>query len=150
VSRKRWLVLLGAALPLLASAESALVLKDAWVRALPPTQANTAGYLEMVNSGTDAVTVVAASSNIAKRVEFHRTVEVDGLMRMEQLQEIVLSPGERYALEPGGAHLMFIDVTTMPAPGETVRFCLELASGQEVCTVAPASKSAASNGHHHH
>jgi copper(I)-binding protein len=129
-----------------------LVLESAWVRALPPTQANTAAYLELSNRGEVALSVVGGRAALAERLEIHTTREIDGYMRMEQLDQLQLEPGETLRLEPGGTHLMLLGLERMPAVGESVRLCLELAAGGEVCTEAPVrkSESSASSHHHHH
>lgn len=133
-----------------AEPDEALELKSAWVRALPPFQPNTSAYLTLVNVGEVAIAVVGASSDIAQKVEIHRTREVDGLMRMEQLEGLALAPGDQLELAPGGTHLMLLDLAYMPAPGDEVRLCVQLASGGEVCTVADVRKSADAQGHQHH
>jgi copper(I)-binding protein len=136
---KVWTVALAAAcfsLTAIASQETALEFSNAWVRSLPPSQSNTAGYLTLVNRGETAVAVVGASSDLAKKVELHTTRQVDGLMRMERLEGLAVAPGETVELAPGGTHLMLLGLAYMPVPGDEVRLCLQLASGEEVCTNA--------------
>jgi copper(I)-binding protein len=140
-------------LAVLAEQDATLELENAWVRALPPFQPNTAAYLTLVNSGEVAVAIVGASSDLADAVELHTTREIDGLMRMEQLQGLAVAPGEQVELAPGGTHLMLLGLEYMPVPGDEVRLCLQLASGNEVCTEAEVRKSAdepAAQNHQHH
>lgn len=137
----------------MASAQPALELRDAWVRALPPVQTTTAAYVTLVNAGTERLSIVSASSPVAERVEIHTTEEVDGMMRMRQLQALTLEPDSSRALTPGGTHLMLLGLKRMPAADETVELCLQLASGEEACTVAPALKAGPEDGagaHQHH
>lgn len=138
----------GAATTLPAYAEVAL--GDAWVRALPPTQSNTAAYLTVHNSGPDTVRVVGASAEPAGRVEIHHSTEVDGYMRMQPVEALSIAPGESVQLAPGGVHLMLLDLARMPAEGETVELCLVLESGQETCTQAPVRRDGAGGGDHSH
>ena len=149
---KFFIVLACAALPAIVVAQGNVSIEQAWVRALPPTSSNTAAYMTILNAGPDVAIVRGGSSEIAQAVEVHRTVEVDGMMRMEQLDELRIAPGEQAVLAPGGTHLMLLNLTTMPAAGDEVRLCVQLASGAEVCTVAPARKSVSSgkaHAHHH-
>jgi periplasmic copper chaperone A len=134
------------------AADGTAKIENAWVRALPPTQKMTAGYLRLSNNGESAFSVVGASSDIAKMVEIHTTVEVEGLMRMQQLESVAVGPGESVEFSPGGTHLMFMGLLRMPRPGEEVQICLQLASGGEVCTVASAQKSGpeSAGAHKHH
>lgn len=138
------------AVPGFAAAEPSVSLKGAWVRALPPTQPNTAAYLTIVNTGAEAVEVVSAQVALAGRVEFHTTREVDGFLRMVQLATLEVAPGSSLALRPGGAHLMLLGLSAMPSPGDSVRICLTLATGPEICTDAPVRKDAGDDTHQHH
>jgi copper(I)-binding protein len=146
--------LAAAVLPLSVQAGEALELGDAWVRALPPTQPNTAAYLRVHNRGPEPLVVVGGSADVAERVEIHTTREIDGMVRMQRLPQLSVPAGGSVALAPGGVHLMLLDLVHMPAPGQEVRLCLELASGEQACTVATASKDgdgdAVDHSHHHH
>jgi copper(I)-binding protein len=126
-------------------------LAGAWVRALPPTQSSTAAYLTVANTGPQEVAVIGAQAAVAGRAEIHTTREVDGLMRMERLPQLEIAPGATLSLAPGGTHLMLMELQRMPQVGETVPLCLELASGESVCTDAEVRKSSgAASGHQHH
>ena len=137
-----------------ADQDTMLDIENAWVRALPPGQPNTAAYLTLVNRGEVVVVVESASADVADKVEIHTTRSADGLMRMEQLQSLEVAPGERLALAPGGTHLMLLGLETMPVAGDTVQLCLQLSSQSEVCTLADVRKSRdasdSQNGQHHH
>ena len=117
------------------------VLTDAWVRVLPPNQAQTAAYLTVSNPGVAEVVIVGARASMAESVEIHVTREVDGSMRMQRLEELRVAPGSEFALSPGATHLMLLALNRMPASGEEVTLCLQLASGAEVCTEAVARKN---------
>ena len=136
-----------------AGQDTMLDIENAWVRALPPGQPNTAVYLTLVNRGEVVVVVESASADVADKVEIHTTRSADGLMRMEQLQSLEVAPGERLALAPGGTHLMLLGLETMPVTGDTVQLCLQLSSQSEVCTSADVRKSSdtsdSQNGQHH-
>ena len=138
-----------------AAEQSAVVeLAGAWVRALPPTQTNTAAYLTVINRGDTGITIVGASADLAEKVEIHTTREIDGYMRMEQLQDLSVAAGQSVQLAPGGTHLMLLGLARMPLRGETVPLCLELAAGDvagdKVCTVAEVRKTAAGQQAHDH
>lgn len=150
--KTRMSALLWALLPLAAMAQvqPELELRDAWVRALPPTQPNTAAYLAIRNPGPEALKITAATAELAERVEIHTTREVDGYMRMQQLQHLDLPAGGEVALAPGGTHLMLLGLARMPAVGETVELCLVLASGAQACTRAEVRREGVSGQSHQH
>jgi copper(I)-binding protein len=140
-------------LPAAAEQDKGLVFENVWVRAMPPFQTVSAGYFTLTNSGDTAVAIVAASSNVAKKVELHATRMIDGMMRMEPIKALAVAPGEQVQLAPGGMHLMMLDVAFRLVPDDDVQLCLRLASGEEVCTDADVRKdgeTTAPGDHQHH
>jgi copper(I)-binding protein len=127
-------------LPCAAEEPKGLVFENVWVRAMPPFQTMSAGYLTITNRGDTAVAIVGASSNVAKKVELHNTRMIDGMMRMEPVEALALAPGERVELTPGGMHLMMFDVSFKLVPDDDVRLCLKLSSGEEACANAEVRK----------
>ena len=81
-----------------------LTLSEGWIRLPPPGQNRSAAYLTL--SATVPVTLVAAESPLAQRVEFHTMVRDGDLMRMRQLPMVSLEAGETRHFAPGGDHLM--------------------------------------------
>ena len=150
---KHWTTLAAAGLlssSLYAGEASVLKIENAWVRALPPTQKVTAAYLEVSNPGSETVTITGGEADVAAEVQIHATREIDGYTRMERLQQLELPAGGSARLEPGGTHLMLMQLERMPVAGETVRLCLSLSAGEPVCTDAIVKKTAASpHGEHH-
>jgi copper(I)-binding protein len=152
-----WLAAVVAALlslSAMAEQDTALDIENAWVRAMPPFQPNTAAYLTLVNRGDVAVAIVGARADVAEKTELHTTRMVDGLTRMEQLKALAVAPGERVELAPGGTHLMLLGLAYRPVPGDDIRLCLQLVSGGEVCTVAEVRMSddlpgTTDHSHHH-
>lgn len=146
--------LAGALLSLTAVADkSKLEFDNVWVRAMPPFQTNSAGYLSITNRGEVAVAIVGASSNVADKVEMHATRKVDGLMRMEPMDVLVVAPGERAELAPGGTHLMLIGLAFRLVPGDDVSICLKLATDEEFCTdadVRMGGGNSKDDDHQHH
>ena len=136
-----------------AEQNSALEFENVWVRAMPPFQPNSAGYFTLTNRGDVAVAIVSASSNVSDSVELHTTRKVDGLVRMEKLEGLVIAPGERVELAPGGKHLMLLGLAFRLVPGDDVELCLQLVTEDEVCTDAEVRMSADasdSKDHQHH
>ena len=144
------LSLLLVAPPATAAQPASLVLSNAWVRALPPGQPNTAAYLTVANTGAEQATIVGASAAIADAAQIHTTREVDGYQRMEQLTRLPVAPGQSLEFAPGGTHIMLLGLARMPAVGDEVRLCLQVAGGGEVCTVAEVRKGTGGEQSHEH
>jgi copper(I)-binding protein len=101
---------------------------DPWIRATPPGARTAAAYLTITNPGA-ADRLVAATTPAARSVELHTHVGGAGMSRMARLVEIDLPAGATVRLEPGGLHLMFIDIAGPLVPGAKVAVSLRFANG---------------------
>ncbi len=131
-------------------AEPQVSVSDAWMRAAPPTARVLAGYLVIENPRSRAVTLVGATSPVAQRVEIHETVVTEGLARMEARDRLEVAPGGRLVLEPGGAHLMFMQPAAVPAEGERVPVELRFEDGASVAVELQVRSGPGDPGHDHH
>ena len=123
-----------------ALAGGAIGVKDAYVRAVPPGQPNSASFM-MLNNGSDHDrALVAAKSPAAKVVELHTHTMVDGMMRMRQVPKIDLPAGKMVELKPGGLHVMLIGLTQDLKPGANVPVTLTFDDGSETTIEAPVKK----------
>ena len=99
-------------------------IRHPWARATPPGAKVGAGYLEIRNNGAQPDRLLSASSPAAKRVEMHVTEQAGEVAKMRQLRAFEVPGRERLALEPGGAHLMLVDIVQPLKKGE--RFPMKL------------------------
>ena len=100
-------VLLLVALPLLAKSDVAV---QAWSRATPPGASSAAIYGLFENNSSHEMRVAEIRFTGARHAMIHRTVEDEGMARMVH-GEILVPPGERYELKPGGLHIMLMGVS---------------------------------------
>ena len=86
------------------------------------------------------------------RVELHRTVMADGMMKMAQQSEIKVASHQSVMLEPGSWHIMLIGPDHVPTAGEKVGVTLTLKSGveQKFEAVVRKGKMMMNSGHGHH
>ena len=130
-------------------------IEHAWVRAMPPSQANTAAYLTVENTGQTSLRIVGAHMHPEALVEIHSSNMVDGMMTMQAVGVVDVAPGNSVEFGPGGMHLMIMGLEKMPAPGEQVKLCLEFESASPLCAdvtvrkAAPTADAADSHQHHH-
>lgn len=131
----------------LASAD--LTLDTFWVRAMPPGQPATAAYGRITNTGTESTAITGASADFAKRAELHESVIEGGTSRMRAMGPVTLAPDETLELKPGGAHLMLMGITTMPAAESEVTLCV-IAGSDKVCSSAPVLRAGPADEHDGH
>lgn len=97
-----------------------LRISSAWARAMLPGQKAGGGYLTITNAGTADDRLVSAASPAAAKVEIHEMKVVDDVMVMRPVAGLVIPAGAAVELEPGGLHVMFMQVPKGFAAGETV------------------------------
>jgi len=127
-----------------ATANMGVMAMDAWVRAVPPTAQNSAAYMMLKNGGEKAVTLVSATTDVAKTVEIHEVVKSGGMMEMRPLKNgLEISAGKSVMLKPGGYHIMLIGLTGKLMEGQQVDLMLKFSDGSEVKVSAPVKKGEA-------
>jgi copper(I)-binding protein len=98
-----------------------LEIAGAFSRATLPNAPVGGGYLTITNHGTTDDRLVGVATPVAGMAEVHE-MKMDGdVMRMNKVPDGVLIPaGGTVALEPGGLHLMFMDLTAPLVEGQSV------------------------------
>ncbi|HEC21568.1 MAG TPA: copper chaperone PCu(A)C [Chloroflexi bacterium] len=105
--------------------EKGIVIEDAWVRPSPMTAGNGAAYMVIRNTGSEDDALIAADSDIAGAVEIHETMMMEGdMMGMQPVESIPVPAGGSVTLEPGGYHIMLIDMREPLEAGQTVMLTL--------------------------
>lgn len=90
-----------------------------WSRVVPKGAKVAGGYLVIKNNGTAPDRLIGGSTEIAGRFEIHEMSVNNGVMKMRQLEKgIEIAPGQTVKFEPGGYHLMFLDLKTPPVQGK--------------------------------
>lgn len=122
------------------------VVEGAWARATPPGAKTGAVYLTLTADAADRL--LGAASPAAGEVQIHTHASEGGMSRMVQLQELALPPGVGVRLEPGGLHLMLIDLARPLVAGESIELRLELADAGQVAVTVPVLDARASGPRH--
>ena len=77
-------------------------------------------------------TLVAAHTPAAARVEFHRTSFEAGMARMRPAGALVVGPKATLTAEPGGLHLMLVDLKSPLVAGSLVPLILQFEGAGEI------------------
>lgn len=113
-----------------------VLIENAYARAVPPGQRNSAVFFEIRNSTHQDAALVAATSPAADVIELHTHSKEDGMMVMRRIDRIALPAGSAVVLEPGGLHLMLIDLTAPLDVGTKVPLELEFDDGRRIAVTA--------------
>jgi periplasmic copper chaperone A len=94
-----------------------MIVAQPWSRPTPPTATVGAVYFSITNLGRKADRLMAITTPIAGKVEMHETRKVQGMLQMRAVMSIECLPGQRVKIEPGGLHVMLLNLTHPLAAG---------------------------------
>ena len=100
---------------------------DAWARATMPGQPVSGAYMQ-IQADADA-RLLSVSSSVVPRVEVHEMNMDGGVMRMREVKAIELPKGKTVSLEPGGFHIMLMNLKKPIAAGDVIPLTLVVESG---------------------
>ena len=116
----------GLAVALLATSAWAQVeIERPWARATAPGAKIAAGYMVIHNKSDAPDRLIGGSTPSAARVETHVHVKDGEIMRMRQVQGYDVPAKGSFELKPGGAHLMFVDISQPFKEGDKVPVILK-------------------------
>ncbi len=129
--------LLAASLTLSALAGPAIaeiLVLDPYIRTSGPMAKSGAAFMDLRNTGAADDTLLAASSDVAMRVELHTHKDIgDGVMQMIQIEGGMPVPaGGDHLLERGGDHIMFMGLTRSLAQGDIVEVTLTFENAGDI------------------
>lgn len=128
-----------------ASAAETVSVHDAWVKAADDGM--SAAFGEFENSGTADITVTGVTSAASSDLQLHETVENEaGEMTMREKDGgFVIPAGQSLTLEPGGNHIMLMDLAKPIKAGDELSFTLTFSDGSTTEFTAPAKDYSGAN-----
>ncbi len=121
----------------LSFAQPHIIVKDAWVREVPPVSTMSAAFFKLLNTGDEDDYLVGVKSNVSEVAEIHTTIMEDGMMKMRMLKEVKVPAGGSVEFKPMGKHVMLIDLKKPLRAGEKVKLTLIFKKSGEVVVNAP-------------
>jgi copper(I)-binding protein len=136
-------------------------ISDAWTRITTPTATTGAVYMKLESPDGDKLLKASVPTDVAAVTEIHETVtgdeaqgmnegegmdEMDGsmpseMMGMRPIDGLDLPAGEEVPLEPGGYHIMLMELAESIKEGDTVPVTLTFEKAGEVEVEAEARES---------
>jgi copper(I)-binding protein len=115
-----------------------ITVTGAWVREPAAGQTASAAYGMITNNGDTDITLIGGSVPFDATVEIHETLmDADGTMQMkERTDGFVIAAGATFMLEPGGPHVMMLDIDPADFVGE-INVTMIFDDGTELTVAAP-------------
>lgn len=137
-----------------AQAAGDIAISDAYARATPPGATVGAIYFELRNRGTQDDRLLSADSPVGERTEVHTHTMQDGVARMHEVEAVEIPAGESVSFEPGGFHIMLLDLKAPLNEGDRIPLTLSFERTGQLELTVPVKKITAlmphhGKGHHH-
>ena len=130
------LIAIATALALLAGAcggSDGVEIEKPWARASAMVDGAGAAYMEISSPEADRLIGVSVDSTVAAMAEIHETsMNDEGAMMMSEVGRIDIPAGETVMLEPGGYHIMLMQLAEPLEPGNTFDLTLQFAEGGDI------------------
>jgi copper(I)-binding protein len=105
---------------------------DAWVAAAPKNAPALAMFMEIENESHQDIRLLRAEGTGFARIELHRSMPMDGMMKMVPQDYIPVSAKGEVKLRPGDYHIMLIGPERVPAIGERIMLTLVFDNGERL------------------
>lgn len=91
-----------------------------------------AAYFTIENPTDQADVLIGASSDVADATEMHTTVANDGVIEMKPQPQVEVPAHSQVKFEPGGLHIMFVNLKRDVKPGDTFPVTLRFQQRGEI------------------
>ena len=151
---KKFIVLTTALLTLAGCASTpAIEISDTWVKSSEMSMVGgmTAVYGTITNNSNQDVVLVGGQTDVTDRVEIHEMAMSGGEMVMQQIEGgLVIPAGETVTLEPGGNHMMLMDLSKAVIAGETISVTFDLEGADDITIEGIMAKPAEGGDENYH
>ena len=96
--------------------------KDAWVRATVAGQPSSGAFMTVTASADSKL--LSVQTPVAGLVQIHEMSRKDDVMKMQQVQSVVLPAGKPVSFDPNGYHIMLMNLTGQIKEGDKVPLTL--------------------------
>ena len=114
-----------------------LEIDAAWARASIGSSRPGAAYFTVRNLGDEADRLTGLSSPVSAMPMLHETTLSEGISRMAHVEAAEIPAGGEFTLEPGGMHVMLMELTTPLKEGATFPLTLTFEAGGEITVEVP-------------
>jgi copper(I)-binding protein len=124
-------------------AETTFTVDGAWARTSPMESTVGAAYMSITASADDALVGASVDMSVAMMTQVHETTTAaDGSMGMQEIASIPMVAGTPLVLEPGGYHVMIMELVAPLEVGTSFTVTLTFESGATTTFEVPVLNEA--------
>jgi len=107
----------------------AINIENAYIKNVPPVSPNSAAFMTIKNNSAVDINLIKVESDLSKVVELHNMILESGIMKMRQVDSILIKANSSTELKPGGLHIMLIGLKAPLKKDEKRIFTLTFDNG---------------------
>ncbi len=124
-------------------AETTFTVDGAWARTSPMESTVGAAYMNITASADDALVGASVDMSVAMMTQVHETTTAaDGSMGMQEIASIPMVANTPLVLEPGGFHIMIMELVQPLEVGTSITVTLTFESGATTTVEVPVLNEA--------
>ncbi len=127
----------------------AILVSDAWINEAPPVGKINAAYLFIKNNTDHAVTLDRIDSPDYERIEIHRSIVTDDIVRMQLQTQVDIAANSLLQFTPGDYHLMLFNPRKRFRAGESASLTLYFSDGEQISVEARVKRFNPDKAHPH-
>lgn len=115
--------------------QGSVEVSDAWVKSSDMSMVGgmTAVYGTITNNTSNDVILVGGQTDVTSLVEIHEMAMSGGEMVMQKIEGGLRIPaGQSVTLEPGGNHMMLMDLSKAVVAGDTISVTFDLEGADDI------------------
>ncbi|WP_426737571.1 copper chaperone PCu(A)C [Plantibacter sp. 2H11-2] len=126
-------------------AGESVTIENGWVKAAD--EGMSAAFGELENSSDQDVTVVSATTKASNMIELHETVENESgeMVMRKKSGGFTIPAGKSLTIEPGGNHIMLMDLVNPIKAGDEITFTLTFSDDSTYDFTVPAKDYSGAN-----
>ena len=125
-----------------APATPVITVSGQWARTSPMATDMGAAYMTINSDANDTLEGVMVDMSVAKMAQVHETVEVDGAMKMQEVDHVDVVAGTPLELKSGGYHVMLMNLVSPLKTGTNITLTLKFTKAGEVEVTVPVLEEA--------
>jgi len=75
---------------------------------IPPVSRTAAIYFTLRNNSNKELKLISVSTGVSRHAMVHRTQEINGIVKMQHINELVIPPESKLEFSTGGYHIMLM------------------------------------------
>lgn len=81
-----------------------------YVRESIPGTSISSAYMSLINQSSKSVSLTSITSPVSNRIEMHEHIMTAEMMKMQQVDSIVINANDKVVLQPHGYHIMVFNL----------------------------------------